>query len=81
MEKEERRDRWRDFDLRFDHANEDAIPKIATTTPMRPMTASVDMSLLLVLLLLFASRRKRLGSEYVGVARLVMTSMLDSTIT
>jgi hypothetical protein len=38
---EVRQDPLRDF-LRFDHASEDAIPNMATTTPATPMIASVD---------------------------------------
>ena len=37
-----RRDPLRDF-LRLDHASEEAIPNTATTTPIRPMIASVDI--------------------------------------
>ena len=36
------RHRPRDF-RRFDHASEEAIPNTATTTPIVPMIASVDM--------------------------------------
>jgi len=68
----------RDF-LRFDHASVDAIPKRATTTPMIPMIASVDIWFcsVLLLMLLFISGRKGSDCECVGVACMMETSAMD----
>ncbi|RII08771.1 hypothetical protein CUC08_Gglean007167 [Alternaria sp. MG1] len=53
----------RDLLLCFDHANDDAMPIMATTTPMIPMIASVDIWSSTVFISPFALRRQIPGRK------------------